>query len=403
MSRYLSHDGVKATRYRPRQSSYLRISPTQVLQMTLYLEPAHVDWMSDDILDKMLVALKDRIPLKLAKEIDPKKKGGKERRQVDVYRGTGYQMAFYFRSANDKHVVLLKDKNIHFLTRSPSTVRAPSRVAPSPFPPPPPSRKRARTASAAPRDDEGDVLSSGSDGEGPSTAAATPSKRRAGVAASGARDEGDAEDELVVVKPEPDEEAPPLGWTESAGGGYEGDVKPEIDEDVKPEVTVTYRGFTIFGRTLVVIVEPYPALDPADLARPRLLDTEVRQLSASVAPESYRNGRSTIPRGSSLSVTPAPPRAPGGRGALFRSETTPAESVGGSVAPSELGGEGEGDGDGEDESMRRLREMSMMLANDDDGDEDLPSLDALVGRARGRRNVEGAAVEPDTGEEGGTT
>ncbi|GAA5891810.1 hypothetical protein JCM8208_002896 [Rhodotorula glutinis] len=396
MSRYLSQDGVKATQFRPRQSSYLRISPTAVLQMTLYLEPAHVEWMSDATLEKMLVALKDRIPLKVQQDDARSKKGGKERNQVDVYRGTDYQMAFFFRPAKDKHVVLLKDKNIHFVTRSPSTVRAPSRVAPSPFPPPLPARKRARTTSAAPRDDEGDVLSSGSDGESSSTAA-PPSKRRVGVAVSGARDEGGAEDELVVVKPEPDEEAPPAGWADSAGGGYAGDVKPEIDEDAKPEVTVTYRGFTIWNRTLVVIVEPYPALDPADRARPRLLNTEIRQLSASVAPESYRNGRSTIPRGSSLSVTPAPPRAPGSRGPLFRSETTPAESIGGSVAPSELG---EGD-EGDDEQMRRLREMSMMLANDED--EDLPSLDALVGRATGRGNVEGAALELDADEEEGTT
>lgn len=46
MSRYLSQDGVKATQFRPRQSSYLRISKTTVLQMTLYLEQAHVEWMS---------------------------------------------------------------------------------------------------------------------------------------------------------------------------------------------------------------------------------------------------------------------------------------------------------------------------------------------------------------------
>ena len=32
--------------FRPRQSNYLRISPTTVLQMILYLEPAHVEWMN---------------------------------------------------------------------------------------------------------------------------------------------------------------------------------------------------------------------------------------------------------------------------------------------------------------------------------------------------------------------
>lgn len=128
----------------------------------------------------------------------------------------------------------------------------------------------------------------------------------------------------------------------------------------------------------------------------------MRQLSASVAPESYRPARgSTALRGSSLSVTPGP--ATGGpsgvKGPLFRSETTPAESVRGSVAPPELGGaEGE-----DDEQMRRLREMSMMLANEGDDDEELPSLDALVERARGKGNAEGAALEVDADANEGTT
>lgn len=38
--------GPSRTGFRPRQSNYLRISPTTVLQMILYLEPAHVEWMN---------------------------------------------------------------------------------------------------------------------------------------------------------------------------------------------------------------------------------------------------------------------------------------------------------------------------------------------------------------------
>jgi hypothetical protein len=32
--------------FSPRKSSYLRISPTLVLQLILYLEPHHVEWMN---------------------------------------------------------------------------------------------------------------------------------------------------------------------------------------------------------------------------------------------------------------------------------------------------------------------------------------------------------------------
>jgi len=52
--------------------------------------------------------------------------------------------------------------------------------------------------------------------------------------------------------------------------------------------------------------------------------------------------------------------------------------------------------------MRRLREMSTLLANNEDEDEDLPSLEALTGRAGGRGKAE-KAVELGEDEEEGTT
>ncbi|KAK4046371.1 hypothetical protein OIV83_006094 [Microbotryomycetes sp. JL201] len=101
--------------FRPRQASYLRISPRQVLQLVMYLEPAHVDWMTDERLDRVLYALKERIPTKLRKEehnLRRKSAVAKEKTQVDVYRGSDYQMAYFFRRAGQKHVVMLKDKRL---------------------------------------------------------------------------------------------------------------------------------------------------------------------------------------------------------------------------------------------------------------------------------------------------
>lgn len=96
----------------------------------------------------MLFALKDRIPLKLKQEESRPKSKGRERTQVDVFRGgesrfrshgrlltpfvgggalmrlrdhvllaADYQMAFFFRDAKDKHVVLLKVRPCALLTR----------------------------------------------------------------------------------------------------------------------------------------------------------------------------------------------------------------------------------------------------------------------------------------------
>jgi hypothetical protein len=89
--------------YRTRNSMYIRISASSVLQMLLYLDQRHTAWMSDDTLERVLAALKDRIARKLGQEAS---KGGKAK--VDVYRGAGYQMAFFFRKTAQKHSVLLK-------------------------------------------------------------------------------------------------------------------------------------------------------------------------------------------------------------------------------------------------------------------------------------------------------
>lgn len=154
-------------------------------------------------------------------------------------------------------------------------------------------------------------------------------------------------------------------------------------------------------------VEPYPPLDPKDLAARPLAgfssssstDGEVRQLSASVAPDSYRR-RSLVGR-SSISVTPAP--APESRpgGALFRREATTeeddAQSVrrGVSVTPSVAGLLDNDDDDGgggleeEDDQMRALRATSTLLANDwppaAEGDDGLPSLEDIISRSAGWR------------------
>ncbi|GAA5936617.1 hypothetical protein JCM10213_000008 [Rhodosporidiobolus nylandii] len=365
--------------FRPRQSSYLRISPTSVLQMILYLEPAHTEWMNNDVLERMLYALKDRIPLKLAQE-GTGKRTGKEKTQVDVFRGADYQMAFFFRRAYDKHVVMLKDKHLHYATR-------PSQPQPHPAPPP---RKRPRSRSPS------------------SSASPAPPAKRTATAGE--------DDEIIVVKPEPDADELPPGSLfraaaaeeeeeQGAGFGERGEetmeeVKEEVDEDVKPVLKVNYQGYRIFGRTLVVIVEPYPPLPASDLARPRLLQQEIRQLSASVAPEAYKSGASF--RASTLSATPAPRR--GAARPLFRTESaTPA--LGETPVPEEDG------------QLRRLREETEALAqgfgSDDDedgqgdagqgegeGENELPSLDKVMGKGKGKEKEKERAVEEGEETEG---
>ncbi|GAA5865108.1 hypothetical protein JCM1840_005742 [Sporobolomyces johnsonii] len=419
-----------AAGFRPRQSSYLRISPTSVLQMILYLEPYHVEWMNNSVLERMLFALKDRIPLKLAQEQEKKK--GKERTQVDVFRGADYQMAFFFRRTSDKHVVLLKNKTLHYTALSP-TPRARSR---SPLPPPPPHPPKTKHAPAQPHaestssvssnkrplprgsDDSGEPLDLSRDpGSDEDDLNEEPAAKRRAVE----REREGGEEEVVVIKDEPLEEELGLGEVETSYGrssdegtplfrGEEEDVKEAIDPDVKPQLKVQYQGYSIFGRSLVVIVEPWPPLSEEERARPRLMNTEVRQLSASVAPDAYRRSSATATpfshsRAGSMSATPAPRSRPGGGARpLFRSETTPlAESVRGTPAP-----RGPHDDEDEDEELRGLREMSQIFANEwelqdeenlEDVDEDeLPSVNEMMERRRSRQGAREA--RGDGAEEG---
>ncbi|GAA5889116.1 hypothetical protein JCM5296_007170 [Sporobolomyces johnsonii] len=425
-----------AAGFRPRQSSYLRISPTSVLQMILYLEPYHVDWMNNSVLERMLFALKDRIPLKLAQEQEKKK--GKERTQVDVFRGADYQMAFFFRRTSDKHVVLLKNKTLHYTALSP-TPRARSR---SPLPPPPPHPPKTKHAPAQPHaestssvssskrplprgsDDSGEPLDLSRDpGSDKDDLNEEPAAKRRAVE----REREGGEEEVVVIKGEPLEEELGLGEVVTSYGrsSDEGtplfreeaeDVKEAIDPDVKPQLKVQYQGYSIFGRSLVVIVEPWPPLSEEERARPRLMNTEVRQLSASVAPDAYRRSPATATpfsdsRAGSMSATPAPRSRPGGGARpLFRSETTPlVESVRGTPDPRGRHDEE----DEEDEELRGLREMSQIFANEwelqdeenlEDVDEaELPSVDEMMERRRSRqgaREARGGGAEEGDGAAG---
>ncbi|GAA5981046.1 hypothetical protein JCM10908_003962 [Rhodotorula pacifica] len=383
--------------FRPRQSNYLRISPTTVLQMILYLEPAHVEWMNNSVLERMLLALRDRIPLKLAQEGAGKAKG-REKTQVDVFRGTDYQMAFFFRRASDKHVVLLKHKHFYEPQRAESLAPGGSG-----------GKKRARSVSVASARDPSEGFRPEDD-----TAPRRAPKRHASsqaplFAAEAEADVEDQQDDVVIVKDEPvdDDEVglpPPSvhGEDDYVRGEDLGEVKLEddgFDGDVKPELKVTYQSYRIFGRTLVVIVEPYPPLDPKDLARPLSgISTEVRQLSASVAPDSYRRRSTAAALGSrsSLSVTPAPaPENRPGGGLFRREETEDALSARGSVTPSLAGDDNDNE---EDDQMRALRATSTLLANewpatDQGGGEELPSLDDIINRSRGKGNVDGAGLE----------
>lgn len=77
------------TQFNARNSFYLRISVNTVLQLLLFIDPRHVDWMSTDILERVIAALRTRIVAKLGAENTnvSKKRRQLDSERVDVFRG----------------------------------------------------------------------------------------------------------------------------------------------------------------------------------------------------------------------------------------------------------------------------------------------------------------------------
>lgn len=77
------------------QTYYLRISQNSVLELKLFLDFLNLNWFNFEIFNKILLILKERIPIKLMAEINFLKK--KQKSNIDLYRATNFQMAYFFK------------------------------------------------------------------------------------------------------------------------------------------------------------------------------------------------------------------------------------------------------------------------------------------------------------------
>ncbi|GAA94711.1 uncharacterized protein L969DRAFT_94661 [Mixia osmundae IAM 14324] len=243
-------------RYKTRNALYLRISINAVLPMTLLIDYRHLEWMSDEILSRVLFNLKDRIQIKLDQD---KAQGKTKGKHFDIYHGNvrksdtheaiPYTMLYYFRQTPQKHAVLLKDKQLIFDSPPPAPALLPSQEMP-----PPPMRRQSDMHA------QSDMV------DGPD------------------------------IKPEDDE---------AAAMDAVRDVPIEADDekpDSKPKLSVSYTGFSIFHKTLVVIVQPTNGY----IAPEKPVKTEDRQLTEE--PDLARSrSLSAFDRSRSISGTPAPP------------------------------------------------------------------------------------------------
>ncbi|EST07535.1 hypothetical protein PSEUBRA_002616 [Kalmanozyma brasiliensis GHG001] len=393
---------IQGKKFTQRNVFYLRASPYVVLQTILYLDYRHVEWMNLNpaILTQVLSILRTRIMPKLRKESDSSGKlsAMSKKERVDVYSDRDFQVAYFFRRMDDRHSVLLKEKSLIFPSDPTlGEVKVEEEGdgnlhAPIPRATPAPERAASVAAGTGVRDGESSDQPMRIKDSPEAQEMAASSSNASMATLSGAEDSalfrgGAAEDDALSMPPPASTSTrrSRAGSSTASEGSRRSkrvriqddvDVKPdpaaalaiddatadatallhegvdaaddapiiiteEDEEKMKPKLHVKYAGFRIFGKLLVLVVEPSKR---TLAAHPELFGekktTEIRQLS--VAPRSMTpgiaNNRSGSVQGRFTSLEPAERssrNASIGRGStpLFRG-ATPAESeVGGSPSP----------------------------------------------------------------------
>ncbi|KLO18086.1 hypothetical protein SCHPADRAFT_820406 [Schizopora paradoxa] len=313
--------------YQARNCFYLRVSATNVIPLYLYLDERHIEWMTDRTLQHVISDLRPLLSPKLKAEanahLGPGGPSNAKRGTVDVHRGDHYQFAYFLRKA-DPHAVVLKPKPID--KDNQSKKRKGSENAPS-------NAKRSRkvknprarrTANESSEDEDEELVDLSTSSDEDTIATNTQprrSNRTKGKNRANYRVDSDDEDNSPTEPEEPDDAidsqspvAVKMGETDGDIGGSlphvgrtpQGQPNPEpaIDlvddeeeEKVKPILKLHYKGFSIYGRCLCVVVEPYPPMRGGTRA-PSMVPQRPPPRMSSIAPPEFEaafDDRASVP------------------------------------------------------------------------------------------------------------
>ncbi|KAI0347231.1 hypothetical protein BDW22DRAFT_1387298 [Trametopsis cervina] len=305
-------------KFTTRNAYYLRISAGAVLPLYLYLDEQHLEWMSERILQHVLADMRPLVLPKLIAEEDarlgPTGPANAKRGTVDVHRGDTYQFGYFLRTT-EPHAVLIKTRRF---TAAPKVVRppqpAPAAEASTSTATAKGGRKRPRQtkgkapAKKAPKrkgkaarvdhvtgsEDEAQFSDSVVDDEVAERPSVRRSTRKRKVAKGAyAEDEGDeenvyvpqdevseeAQDDVMEDEHMQDEDSAMVEDSEPPPPPLEDSLLVDEDEEEKPKpiMQLRYQGFSVHGRCLCVIVEPFPPVR--------------KQRQMSLAPEGLRGPR----------------------------------------------------------------------------------------------------------------
>ncbi|KAL5487834.1 hypothetical protein ACEPAI_5942 [Sanghuangporus weigelae] len=103
-------------RFRVRNLFYLRLSPSDVIHLYLYLDERHVDWMSERTLQSVIADLRPLVGPKLEAEQYAHPANAKKG-TVEVHRSDSYQFAYFLRRT-EAHSIVLKTRNYVMVDRA---------------------------------------------------------------------------------------------------------------------------------------------------------------------------------------------------------------------------------------------------------------------------------------------
>lgn len=294
-----------------RNRYYLRVSSSKTIPLYVYLDNQHVDWMSDQILRKVVADLRLKVGPKLRAEYDahvgsgPAPAGAK-RGTVDVHRGDTYQFAYFLRES-EPYSVLIKTRNFVLAPEPPVTKsdsaptvtekKAGKQKKSS-------SRKKRRKVKGGratgqneedddynPSDSglrDGDDIQADENGDFEMTDDLDASTTK------GTRGANDPTAKVDVKVEQNEEDLPQTRPTTSVPteSSHVEDTGPGIpivvddDEEPKPKLALDlkYRAFPNFNRCLCVVVEPWPSQTSGSYSRAPSLAPSTVSRAPSVTP-----------------------------------------------------------------------------------------------------------------------
>ncbi|KAI0284346.1 hypothetical protein BGY98DRAFT_1183677 [Russula aff. rugulosa BPL654] len=271
-----------------RNRYHLRVSSSKIIPLYVYLDSQHVDWMSDQILRKVVADLRPKVGPKLRAEYGAHLGQGPapasaKRGTVDVHRGDTYQFAYFLRES-EPYSVLLRNFVLAPEPRVTKSDAAPTVTEKK-------AGKQKKGTSKKKRRKARGGRATEQNGEDEDDYNPSDSGLRDDDDLLQADEEGDIEivEDLDASTSKGTRRAiDPTATCTNESSHVEDTVPIVVDDDEEPKpklaLDLKYRTFPNFNRCLCVVVEPWPSQTSGSHSRAPSLAPSTTSRAPSVAP-----------------------------------------------------------------------------------------------------------------------